>query len=76
LNGEQTRDILSSRSADLQAWRRILTGGHGNDRLYGDDGSDELVGGHGHDVICGGDADDLFIVGDVRASRVSRAQQR
>jgi Ca2+-binding RTX toxin-like protein len=37
-----------------------VTGGGGNDRLFGDDGNDTLAGGPGNDVLIGGTGNDFL----------------
>jgi len=40
-----------------------ITGGSGNDRLYGTFGADTLTGGAGNDTMIGGSGADLFVMG-------------
>lgn len=55
--GDQTKEGVANPGADL------ITGGEGDDSLYGLTGNDQLVGGKGKDYLYGGIGEDRLIGG-------------
>jgi hypothetical protein len=52
--------ISVSTTLILNSW---ISGGNGDDRIYGGSGSDEIHGGSGRDFLCGRDGDDRIFGG-------------
>jgi hypothetical protein len=52
--------ISVSTTLILNSW---ISGGNGDDRVYGGSGSDEIHGGSGRDFLCGRDGDDRIFGG-------------
>ncbi|WP_210467093.1 Ig-like domain-containing protein, partial [Vibrio crassostreae] len=51
---------LFNADSDTRGGDDTITGGLGDDILYGQGGEDTLIGGLGDDILTGGDGDDLF----------------
>ncbi|ROO75540.1 VCBS repeat-containing protein [Vibrio crassostreae] len=51
---------LFNADSDTRGGDDTITGGLGDDILYGQGGEDTLIGGLGNDILTGGDGDDLF----------------
>ncbi|OBT31423.1 immunoglobulin-like domain-containing protein, partial [Vibrio splendidus] len=71
LNGAEPTDMeiyeyvkdnheLFNADSDTRGGDDTITGGLGDDILYGQGGEDTLIGGLGDDILVGGDGDDLF----------------
>ncbi|WP_346656345.1 VCBS domain-containing protein [Vibrio sp. G-C-1] len=72
LNGAEPTDMeiyeyvkdnheLFNADSDTRGGDDTITGGLGDDILYGQGGEDTLIGGLGDDILVGGDGDDLFL---------------
>ncbi|MDH5888961.1 VCBS domain-containing protein, partial [Vibrio splendidus] len=56
---KENHDLFDVES-DIRGGNDTLSGGEGDDILYGQGGDDTLIGGLGNDILVGGDGDDLF----------------
>ena len=56
---KENHDLFDVES-DTRGGNDTLSGGEGDDILYGQGGEDTLIGGLGDDILVGGDGDDLF----------------
>ena len=58
LNGGDGDDELQVQGNSLA--KNVLSGGKGNDKLYGSEGADLLDGGEGNDLLKGGYGNDIY----------------